>query len=61
MDLLTTPAFFVGTVLGFLLALLFHWLAPAGVDTAAAGAWFVGIGMTAGLLWSLVFSNRDKP
>ena len=39
--LLIAPAMLVGVVGGVLVAMVFHWLAPAGTDTTAAGAWFV--------------------
>lgn len=55
-----SPAFVVGLVLGILMALGFHYLAPLGVDTVAAGGWFVGVGGVAGLLWQAIFSARKK-
>ena len=55
-----SPAFVVGLVLGLLLAVVFHHLAPVGVDTVSAGAWFVGVGGVAGLLWRFIFSARKK-
>jgi hypothetical protein len=57
-----SPAFVVGLVLGLLLAVVFHHLAPVGVgvDTVSAGAWFVGVGGVAGLLWCFIFSARKK-
>jgi hypothetical protein len=43
--------FSVGLLGGAVLAVLFHWIAPAGTDTFAAAAWFVGIGGVGGFLW----------
>ena len=51
-DILMTPAVFVVFLCGLAAALLFRWLAPIGTDTGAAGAWFVGLGLAGGLLWS---------
>jgi hypothetical protein len=51
-DILLTPAVFVGFLCGFAVALLFHWMVPATVDTGGAGAWFIAIGIFGGLLWS---------
>jgi hypothetical protein len=59
-DVLLSTAVFIGFVLGLAAAAVFHWFAPAGTDTAAAGAWFVGLGCVAGVLWSLVFREHDK-
>jgi len=53
------PAVLVGVLGGLALALLFHWLAPTGTDTASAGAWLVGLGAVAGLLWQWRFP-KDK-
>ena len=55
-----SPAFVVGVVLGFLVAVGFHQVAPVDVDTVAAGAWFVALGGVAGLLWEFLFSVRKK-
>jgi hypothetical protein len=53
-DVLLTGEVLVGFVAGLAAAFLFHWLAPVGTDVAAAGAWFVGLGCLAGVIWSLV-------
>jgi hypothetical protein len=58
--LAVSPSFVVGIVLGVVLAVVFHYIAPVGVDTAAAGAWFVGIGGAVGLLWRLIFGSRKE-
>ena len=50
----------LGALVGVGIALLFHWLAPEGTDTAAAGAWFVGGGAAIGVFWSLLFGKREK-
>ena len=55
-----SPAFVVGLVLGLLVAVGFHHLAPVDVDTASAGAWFIGVGGVAGLLWRFIFSEPEK-
>ena len=55
-----SPAFVVGVVFGLLVAVGFHHLAPVDVDTVSAGAWFVGVGGVAGLLWQFIFSARKK-
>jgi hypothetical protein len=55
-----SPAFFVGIVFGLLVAVGFHHLAPAGIDAASAGAWFVGVGGVIGLLWNFIFGSRKK-
>ena len=59
-DVLLNAAVFFGFVLGFAVAVVFHWLAPAGTDTATAGAWFVGAGCLAGVVWSLARGTTDK-
>jgi hypothetical protein len=59
-DVLLNAAVFVGFMLGLAAAAVFHWLAPAGTDTAAAGAWFVGLGCLAGVLWSLASRKHGK-
>jgi hypothetical protein len=59
-DILINGAVFVGFVLGLAVAGIFHWLAPVGVDTAAAGAWFVGLGCLAGVLWSLARGKHGQ-
>jgi len=59
-DLLTIPSAAVGLALGIGMAMLFHWLAPAGTDVVSAGAWFVGGGWALGLLWAAVFGSRPK-
>lgn len=57
-DVLLTPAVFIGFVLGAIAAATFHWLAPVGTDTSAAGAWFIGLGCLGGVLWSLTFGRH---
>jgi hypothetical protein len=59
-DILLNAAVLVGFTVGLAVAALFHWLAPIGTDTTAAGAWFVGLGCLAGVLWSLVISKHGK-
>ncbi|HSV46953.1 MAG TPA: hypothetical protein VLJ58_14290 [Ramlibacter sp.] len=58
--LLVAPAMLVGVVGGLVVALLFHWLAPAGTDTVSAGAWFVVIGGAAGLLWQMLVRKEKN-
>lgn len=58
--LAVSPLFVVGVVLGAVLAVGFHYVAPVGVDTASAGAWFVGIGGAGGLLWRFIFTARKE-
>ena len=58
--LLIAPAMLVGVVGGVLVAMVFHWLAPAGTDTTAAGAWFVGLGAVIGLFWQWLFRKETK-
>jgi hypothetical protein len=55
-DLLSTlPGnVYIGLAAGLIAVALFHWLAPAGIDTASAGAWLVGIGCVAGFVWPLL-------
>lgn len=60
LGLLAAPGALLGAVTGLAIAVLFHWLAPAGTDTAAAGAWFVGFGWVGGLLWSIIFAGRAE-
>jgi hypothetical protein len=59
-DLLANPGAVLGALVGLCVALVFHWLAPAGTDTVAAGAWFVGGGTLVGLAWLLLVRKRDK-
>jgi hypothetical protein len=59
-DVLLRPAVLIGFVLGVAAAAVFHWLAPPGTDTSTAGAWFVGLGCLAGVLWSLAFRKHDR-
>jgi hypothetical protein len=59
LSLLAAPGVALGALAGLVLAFLFHWLAPAGTDTAAAGGWFLGLGCLAGLLWS-TFTRRKQ-
>ena len=59
-DLLANPGAVLGALVGVGVALLFHWVAPEGTDTAAAGAWFVGGGAVIGVFWSLLFEKREK-
>jgi hypothetical protein len=59
-DILLNGAVFVGFLLGLAAASVFHWLAPVGTDTAAAGAWLVGLGCLAGALWSLARGKHGK-
>ena len=58
LSVLAAPGAVVGAVAGVAVAVLFHWLAPLGVDTTSAGAWFVGLGWLVGLLVS--FGSRSK-
>ena len=58
LTLLVAPAFLVGAISGLVLAFIFHWLAPAGTDTIAAGAWLVGLCAAAGLALSLLGRKR---
>ena len=60
LEALSSPWSCIGAIAGLLIALLVHWLAPAGIDTVHAGAWLVGIGWLAGLAWDLVDSDRSK-
>ncbi|MFM2447672.1 MAG: hypothetical protein RIS44_122 [Pseudomonadota bacterium] len=59
-DLLQSFEVFVGFVIGLLVAILFHWFAPTGADTISAGAWFIGLGCLAGLLWSFLRRGHRK-
>ena len=59
-DLLVVPGALLGALAGLVLAGLFHWLAPAGSDTVAAGAWFVGLGWLLGLCWSKLSGAPEK-
>lgn len=59
-DLLANPGAVLGALAGLCIAFLFHWLAPVGTDTVAAGAWFVAGGALIGLLWALLFGKREK-
>ncbi|MFM8899444.1 MAG: hypothetical protein ACKOF9_05765 [Burkholderiales bacterium] len=59
-DLTLSPPVFVGFILGLVVAFLFHWAAPTGVDTITAGSWFVGIGCLAGLVWSFLQGEHRK-
>ena len=60
LDLLVVPGAVIGLVLGIVLATLFHWLAPAGTDTASAATWLIAGGWVIGLLWSGIFGKRQK-
>ena len=50
----------VGFFAGLAAALLFHRFAPAGTDTATAGAWFIGLSCVGGFVWSLTDTGRGK-
>lgn len=58
--LVISPAFVVGIVLGLLVAVGFHFVAPAHVDTVSAGGWFVGIGGVVGVIWQFISGSREK-
>ena len=58
--LLAAPEVALGALVGLGIGLLFHWLAPAGTDTVAAGAWFVGLGCLVGLAWPIIFGRSKK-
>lgn len=61
LDALVSPWSCAGAVVGLLIAMAIHWIAPADVDTVQIGAWLVGIGWAAGLAWDLMGSERrDK-
>ena len=58
--LLASPGILIGTLLGIAVAAVVHWLAPAGTDTATAGAVLVAACAGAGLAWELIFRGGDK-
>ncbi|WP_431274666.1 hypothetical protein ACQ858_22160 [Variovorax ureilyticus] len=53
LDVLASPWSCIGVVAGLLIAMLVHWLAPAA-DAVHVGAWLVGLGWLAGLVWELM-------
>lgn len=57
-DALMSPWALGGALAGLALGAVFHWLAPAGVDTIQAGAWLVGLGAIAGLGWDLLTGRK---
>jgi hypothetical protein len=60
LSLLASPGTLLGTLAGIVAAGLFHWLAPAGTDTATAGAVIVAVCAGAGLGWELLQDRGSK-
>lgn len=60
LDLFIVPGAAIWLALGVILAMLFHWLAPAGTDTGSAAAWFIGVSWALGMMWSAIYSERRK-
>ena len=53
LDALISPWSCIGAVAGLLAAMLIHWVFP-DADVVQAGAWLVGIGWFAGMVWDWI-------
>lgn len=54
LDLIISPIACIGAIAGIALTGLVYWLGPADLDTMHLGAWLVGFGFLAGLVWDLL-------